>query len=337
MKHEDIAGPYNHVLHNWTYADAAARVAASGFVAGDVHKVALQSDNNSLWMLTDDSPITWERKDGSGTVGTVTASGTPTSGQIAEWTSATNVQGKAVTGSGNVVLANSPTLVTPALGTPSAVALTNATAVPAGQVIGVIPIANLATGTPDGTKFIKDDGTLAVPAGGMTNPMTTAGDSIVGGASGAPTRLALGTSLQERRVNFAGTAQEWGPPNLKHFPFSFNPKAVCDGTIDRLFLMTVGPEFPNGLKITRWNVSFDADPTTEADLDFKRADAFIGVANAAVVDVLDTAAGVSSETTAANINSDAAVANGKVLYLEFGTAYTADNLQIIFEFWGYAV
>lgn len=171
----------------------------------------------------------------------------------------------------------------------------------------------------------------------MRNPMTTAGDSIVGGASGVPTRLALGTSLQELRVSFAGTAQEWGPPNLKHFPFSFNPKAVCDGTIDRLFLMTVGPEFPNGLKITRWNVSFDADPTTEADLDFKRADAFIGVANAAVVDVLDTTAGVSSETTAANINSDTAVANGKVLYLEFGTAYTADNLQIIFEFWGYAV
>lgn len=26
-----------------------------------------------------------------------------------------------------------------------------------------IPIANLATGTPDGTKFIRDDGTLASP------------------------------------------------------------------------------------------------------------------------------------------------------------------------------
>ncbi len=124
---------------------------------------------------------------------------------------------------------------------------------------------------------------------------------------------------------------------LKHYTWSFNPKAVCDGTIDRLFLMRVGPDCPNGLKITQWNVSFDADPTTEADLDFKRADAFIGAANSAVMDVLDTTAGASSETTAANINSDTAVANGKVLYLEFGTAYTADNLQIIFEFWAYAV
>jgi hypothetical protein len=33
---------------------------------------------------------------------------------------------------------------------------------------GVLPIARLATGTPDGTKFVKDDGTLAVPAGGSS-------------------------------------------------------------------------------------------------------------------------------------------------------------------------
>jgi hypothetical protein len=63
--------------------------------------------------------------------GTVTASGTPVSGQIAEFTSATNIQGKAVTGSGNVVLSTSPTLVTPALGTPSAVVLTSGTGLPA--------------------------------------------------------------------------------------------------------------------------------------------------------------------------------------------------------------
>lgn len=123
---------------------------------------------------------------------------------------------------------------------------------------------------------------------------------------------------------------------LKHFAISFNPKAVCDGTIDRLFLMKVGPDFPNGLVITRWDCSFDADPATEADLDFKMADAYIGVANSAVIDVCDTTAGASSEIVAANINGGVAVANGKVLYLEFGTAYTTDNLQIIFEFWGYA-
>lgn len=31
---------------------------------------------------------------------------------------------------------------------------------------GLIPMAQIATGTPDGTKFVRDDGTLATPAGG---------------------------------------------------------------------------------------------------------------------------------------------------------------------------
>lgn len=121
------------------------------------------------------------------------------------------------------------------------------------------------------------------------------------------------------------------------YTWSFNPKAVCDGTLDRLFLMTVGDDAPNGFVVTAWKLSFDADPATEIDLDLKRADAYIGVANAAVMDILDTTAGVSSESTVANINGGVAVANGKVMYLEFGTAYTTDNLQCIFELWGYAV
>ena len=103
--------------------------------------------------------------------------------------------------------------------------------------------------------------------------------------------------------------------------------------MDRLFLFTVGDEAPNGIIIDEWKVSFEADPTTEADLDLKYADAFIGVANAAVIDVLDTASGVSAEDTDANINSGSAVAYGKVMYLEFGTAYTETGHQIIFEIW----
>jgi len=50
------------------------------------------------------------------------------------------------TGSGAVVLATSPTLVTPALGTPSAVVLTNATSVPVNQATGTLPVANGGTG-----------------------------------------------------------------------------------------------------------------------------------------------------------------------------------------------
>jgi hypothetical protein len=31
---------------------------------------------------------------------------------------------------------------------------------------GQVPVANLASGTPDGTKFLKDDGSWDTPAGG---------------------------------------------------------------------------------------------------------------------------------------------------------------------------
>jgi hypothetical protein len=123
---------------------------------------------------------------------------------------------------------------------------------------------------------------------------------------------------------------------IEHQSWSFDPDAVCDGAVDRLFLMTVGDDAPEGIIIDEWKVSFEADPTTEADLDLKYADAFIGVANAAVIDVLDTTTGASTEDTDANINSGAAVANGKVLYLEFGTAYTEATHQIIFEMWYHA-
>ncbi|HEY7117525.1 MAG TPA: hypothetical protein VH475_13135 [Tepidisphaeraceae bacterium] len=65
--HGTISSPEDlHRSYAWDYADATARTAATGFASTDVGKSARQLDNNSIWMLTDDSPITWVQVGGSG-------------------------------------------------------------------------------------------------------------------------------------------------------------------------------------------------------------------------------------------------------------------------------
>jgi hypothetical protein len=94
---------------------------------------------------TGTSSVTVNVPAGSG--GNVSNSGTPTSGQAAEWISSTVVQGVAVTGNGSYVKSTSPTLVTPTLGTPTSGTLTNCTGLPAAGVTGVLPVVHGGTGT----------------------------------------------------------------------------------------------------------------------------------------------------------------------------------------------
>lgn len=56
---------------------------------------------------------------------------------------------------------------------------------------GLVPIAQLASGTPDGTKYIRDDGTLVTPAGGggvsgVTFPITVVFDGGTAAITGNP-------------------------------------------------------------------------------------------------------------------------------------------------------
>ena len=48
-----------HPPHNWEYADATARLAATGFTTADVGKEAWQQSDDTYYRLADDSPITW--------------------------------------------------------------------------------------------------------------------------------------------------------------------------------------------------------------------------------------------------------------------------------------
>jgi len=46
-----------HIVHAFEYANATARLAAGGFVAADIGKVAQQQDNNSYWVLATTAPL----------------------------------------------------------------------------------------------------------------------------------------------------------------------------------------------------------------------------------------------------------------------------------------
>ena len=95
------------------------------------------------------------------------------------------------TGSGSVVLSTSPTLVTPALGTPSSAVLTNATGLPIGGIS--------ATGTPSSTTYLRGDSTwssitgMVYPGAGIANSTGSAWGTSYS-TTGSGTVVALATS-----------------------------------------------------------------------------------------------------------------------------------------------
>lgn len=147
------------------------------------------------------------------TVGTTTVvSGT--NGFI-EFNNAGVLGEKAVTGSGNVVLATSPTFVTPALGTPSALVLTNATGLPNAGLVNASTTVNGVVCTLGSTCAVT------ATAASITPGTTT----IVGGVSGAI------------EYNNAGTLGELTPTGTGNVVLATSP-TIASLTVNGSFSAT---------------------------------------------------------------------------------------------------
>ena len=138
----------------------------------------------------------------------------------------------AITGTGNVVMSTSPTLVTPALGTPSSVTLTNATGLPvstgiSGLGTGVATLlatpssANLAAAVTDetgsGSLVFATSPTLVTPALGTPSSVTltnATGLPVSTGISGLGTGVATFLATPSSANLIAAVTDETGTGSL---------------------------------------------------------------------------------------------------------------------------
>jgi hypothetical protein len=110
----------------------------------------------------------------------------------------------------------------------------------------------------------------------------------------------------------------------RHLRFTVMSPVAVYGTSTTVCVV---PKLEQAITVTNIEVTCDADPATEPTGDLKWADAFIGLANATVINDFDTAAGVRSDNTI----TSAAVAAGKALYISFDTTPDAAIKSITFD------
>lgn len=202
----------------------------------------------------------------------------------------------ASTGTGNVVRATSPTIVTPTIASFASATHDHADAAGGGQ---------FAIGNTTGTLAIARGGTGQTAAGAAfdaLDPMTTQGDMMFRNATTAA-RLAIGTAHQHQRVNAGATAPEWYD---KEEAFRFSLEAPVAG--DLIFIDATNKA------ITVTEIQAICDDGTSVVCNVRQHTSIVA-AGGTLIDQITPTAALTSETTI----SSAAVPADRVIFVEVGT------------------
>lgn len=66
IQHTDIPIGYIHPIVQWIYASEAARIASTGYLPADLHKISYVTETSQYWALVSISPNAWVSLGGSG-------------------------------------------------------------------------------------------------------------------------------------------------------------------------------------------------------------------------------------------------------------------------------
>lgn len=143
---------------------------------------------------------------------------------VAAKVGATILYGKTITGKIEIflILSDSTIVQLTVNGKLNAAAFTALSTIPSGA--GIIPIANLASGTPTGTKFIRDDGSLQLPTfqTAATQAEMEAGSSLT--VPVTPGRAQFHPGVSKAWIRFDGT----GTPAINA---SYNVTSITDNGV----------------------------------------------------------------------------------------------------------
>ena len=186
-------------LKSWLGGGTVTSVALSGGTTG---LTASASPITSAGVITLGGTLT---ANNGGTGVTSLGSGVPTA------------LGNSVTGSGSIVLATSPTLTTPSLGTPSAVVLSNATGLPSAAITQSGAVANQAllwNGSTWGPANVPvtvagRTGSVTLTSGDLTDWATATGGFLT---TVAPSTITQGGATTGQALEWSGSA--WAPSNV---------------------------------------------------------------------------------------------------------------------------